>query len=489
MWTNKVLKELVESKLNDRLFVVVSNREPYIHTFNGEEIVVRNPVGGMTLAIDPIMQNIGGLWVAYGSGDADKEVTDEKGRIKVPPDSPSYTLKRVWLSKEEEEGYYYGFANQALWPMCHTAFVRPLFSDAQWQAYREVNKKFAQAVLEEVENRPAIVFIQDYHLTLLPRLLKENRPDLITCQFWHIPWPNPEVFRICPYREEILEGLLGNDLLCFHIQYHCNNFIETCELLIEAKTDWENFTVVKGGKTTFVQPFPISIDFRSVESVSRVQDEEAKKLRKQLGLKNFIVGLGVDRIDYTKGIPEKFRALDRFFEKYPQYRGNFTFVQLGAISRIHIQKYKDINEEITNLMVEINYKHGTSKWTPIKLFRGSYSQREVITHYRMADFLVVSSLHDGMNLVAKEYVASCYDDKGILVLSRFAGASKELADALLINPYAIDTMADAFKQALELPAEERMQRMNKLREIVKENDIYQWIGKIISEIVKLPKTP
>ncbi len=484
-----MLKELVQSKLNGHLFVVVSNREPYVHTFNGEEIVVKNPVSGMVLAIEPIMKDIGGLWVAHGSGDADKEVTDEKGRIKVPPDNPLYTLKRVWLSKEEEEGYYYGFANQALWPLCHTAFVRPLFSDSQWQAYKEVNKKFAQAILEEVGNHPAIIFVQDYHLTLLPRFLKESRPDLTVCQFWHTPWPNPEVFRICPYREEIIEGLLGNDLLCFHIQYHCNNFIETCELLIEAKTDWENFTVIKGGKTTFVRPFPISIDFNFIESVSREQDAEAKRLRKQLGLKNVAIGLGVDRIDYTKGIPERFRAIDRFFEKYPQYKGRFTFVQLGAISRIHIQKYKDINEEITNLMVEINYKHRTNNWTPIKLFRGSFSQKEVIAYYRMADFLVVSSLHDGMNLVAKEYVASCYDNKGTLVLSRFTGAARELVDALLINPYAIDAMADAFKQAFEMPAEERLQRMNKLREIVKENNIYQWIGKIISEIVKLPKTP
>ncbi len=486
MWTKETLKELTQFKMGERLFVVVSNREPYAHSFNGEEIVVKNPVSGVSLAIDPIMKDLGGLWVAHGSGDADRDVTDEKGRIMVPPENPLYTLKRVWLSKEEEEGYYYGFSNQALWPLCHAAFVRPSFSDVQWQTYKEVNKKFAQAVLEEVGNRPAVIFIQDYHLTLLPKFLKESRPDLIVCLFWHIPWPNPEVFDICPYREEIIEGLLGNDLLCFHIQYHCNNFLETCELIIESKIDWEEFAVTKGGKTTFVRPFPISIDFSSIESVSREHDEEAKKLRKQLRLKDTIVGLGIDRIDYTKGIPERFRAIDRFLEMYPQYQGRFTFVQLGAISRIHIQKYKEINEEITDLMVEINFKYGTNKWVPIKLFRGSFSQKEVITHYRMADLMVVSSLHDGMNLVAKEYVASCYDNKGILVLSRFAGASRELTDALLINPYAIDAMADVFKQALDMPVEEQLQRMSKLREMVKENNIYQWMGKIVSEIVKLP---
>lgn len=486
MWTKETLKEVAQSKLNDRLFVVVSNREPYVHTFNGEEISCRNPVSGMALAIDPIMKDLGGVWVAHGGGDADKEVTDEKDRVMVPPDNPLYTLKRVWFTKEEEEGYYYGFSNQALWPLSHAAFVRPIFSDSQWEEYKKVNKKFAQAVLDEVGDRPAIIFIQDYHLTLLPKLLKESNPDLIICLFWHVPWPNPEVFNICPYREELLDGLLGSDLLCFHIQFHCNNFLETCELIIEAKIDWEDFAVVKGGKTTAVRPFPISVDYSDIESVAKELEDDAIQLRKQLGLKNSIVGLGVDRIDYIKGIPERFRAIDRFFEKYQEYQGRVTFVQLGAISRIHLQKYKNINEEITDLMIEINHKYRTNKWLPIRLFRGNFSQKEVITHYRMSDFLVVSSLHDGMNLVAKEYVSSCYDNKGTLVLSRFTGASKELVDAIQINPYAIDAMADNFKEALEMPEEERLQRMIKLRENVSENNIYKWMGNIISEMVKIP---
>src|SRR3990167_8048689 len=303
MWTKRTLQQTLKDRLGDVLFLVVSNREPYVHRIEGEELICERPASGLTIALDPVMRACGGLWVAHGSGNGDRQVGDANGHIPVPPDNPAYTLRRVWLTKEEEDGYYYGFSNRALWPLCHIAYTRPSFDAKEWAAYRTVNEKFARVVLEEIGDRNAFVFIQDYHFALLPRLLR--RPNIRVAQFWHIPWPNPEAFRICPWKEEILHGLLGNDLLGFHIRYHCMNFLETVDRMIEARTDYEKFEIIKGGKSTRVRPFPISIDFDEASSRGQSQEVEIemRRLRKTLGLGGQIVGLGVDRIDYTKGIP------------------------------------------------------------------------------------------------------------------------------------------------------------------------------------------
>ena len=486
MWTKESLNDLVKEKLSAYLFVVVSNREPYIHTFSGRRITFHVPASGLTVALDPVMQACGGTWIAHGSGNADKEVVDKENKISVPPDTPRYALKRVWLSKEEENGYYYGFANEALWPLCHIVYTRPVFEESDWDTYKKVNEIFAQSVLEEVGDRKAFVFIQDYHLALLSRLIKERNPNIITAQFWHIPWPNREAFRICPWQEEILHGLLSNDLVGFHIRYHCNNFLDTVDRAIEARVDWERYEVTCGGKKTAVRPFPISVDFDEISQNAQKEEVaiEIERLKNEVGIKDEIIGVGLDRIDYTKGIPDRFKAIDRFLEKYPQFQGRVVFIQAGVPSRTQIEAYRDLKDEIDDLAGEINWKYGFGRWKPIICLWEHGAPVTLMALRRMANFFVVSSLHDGMNLVAKEFVASRFDEDGILILSPFTGAARELTDALLVNPYATDHFAEAIKNALEMPQAERQKRMRKMREVVRENNIYKWAADIIAELVK-----
>lgn len=487
IYTKESTKELISNKLKEYKLVVVSNREPYIHNYAGEEIKYFIPASGMVTALDPIIRADGGTWIAHGSGDADKEVVDSKDRIAVPPDNPQYILRRVWLTHEEEERFYYGFSNEALWPLCHIVYVKPKFQETDWLAYKSVNQKFANVILEEVGNDKAFVFIQDYHFTLLPRMLKESKPDLLIAQFWHIPWPNREAFRICPWGQEILEGLLGNDLLGFHVQYHCNNFLDTIDRNLESKIDYSKFTATKGGKVTHVRPFPISIDFDelSMQAQSLEVENEMMRLRKELGLKNQIIGVGLDRVDYTKGLPERFTAIDRFLERYPEYKGRFTFIQAGTISRIQIDDYRNYNDIIYDLMVEINHKYHSGRWTPIRLLKSHFNRVSVQALYRLSDICIVSSLHDGMNLVAKEFIATRFDESGVLLLSRFTGAAEELTGSIQINPYATDTFADAIKTAIEMPIDEKKKRMQRMREQVQEHNVYNWGQSIVNELIKL----
>ncbi len=486
MWTKESLFNLVREKLAGYLFIVVSNREPYIHTFSGRKIVAQKPASGLTVALDPVMQACGGTWVAHGSGDADVEMVDKANKVNVPPDEPRYSLKRVWLSKEDENGYYYGFANEALWPLCHIVYTKPQFHERDWEIYRKVNAMFAQSVIEEVGDKKAFVFIQDYHLALVPKFIKEKNPNIITAQFWHIPWPNREAFRICPWQEQILTGLLGNDLLGFHIRYHCNNFLDTINSAIEANVDWERYQVTCRGKRTAVRPFPISVDFDELsrESQNEEVSREVERLKEKLGLRDELIGVGLDRLDYTKGIPDRFRAIDRLLDRYPEYKGKVVFIQAGVPSRVQLGTYQALNEEIDNLVQEINWKHGSGRWHPIIYLREHESPLILMALRRMAHFVVVSSLHDGMNLVAKEFVASRADEDGVLILSHFTGAARELNEALLVNPYATDYFAEALRTALEMPAAERQRRMKKMRETVQENNIYKWAADIISELVK-----
>jgi trehalose 6-phosphate synthase len=428
-----------------------------------------------------------GLWIACGVGEADRMVVDQEGKIMVPPQKREYTLKRVWLSPEEEKGFYWGFSNEAIWPLCHIAFTSPVFSEDDWNTYRKVNQIFADAVLEEVGQKKAVVFIQDYHLALLSRMLKEKNPDLIIAQFWHIPWPNHEVFRICPWHEELIDGLLGNDLLGFHIQYHCNSFLETVDRSLESRIDRESLSVTRGGEKTLVRAFPISVDFEllSEEARSSEVEEEMRRVVDEYDLEGKCIGIGIDRIDYTKGIPQRLRALDKLLEKYPEEREKVVFVQLGAPSRILIRKYWDINDEISRLVEDINWKYRSGAWKPIIHLHGNNSSTTLMAFRRLANFCIVSSLHDGMNLVAKEFVSSKIDEDGALILSEFAGASRELSDAVQINPYATDDFAQKIKEAIHMDAAKKKERMERMREQVRENNIYTWGASIINEILDL----
>lgn len=486
MWTKEALHELIENKLQNHKLIVVANREPYIHRFAGKQIECVQPASGMALALDPIMRACDGVWIAHGGGDADRKTVDSRDHVRVPPEAPRYTLRRVWLTKQQEDGYYYGLSNEGLWPLCHIVFTRPVFDPQHWDTYREVNRIFAEAVLEEAADQPAFVFIQDYHFALLPRLLKERNPNLIVAQFWHIPWPNSETFRAFPWKEELLDGLLGNDLLGFHLRYHCQNFLETVNRMLEAKVDGERFEVTRNVKSTAVRPFAISIDFEEHAShAGSISVERAMaRWQRELGLHQEFVGLGIDRIDYTKGIPERLRSLDRFLEKYPEYHERVVLVQIGVPSRVHIREYKALDDEIENLVERINWKWSKNSWRPILFLKRHCSRTEMLALHRLANFCLVSSLHDGMNLVAKEYVSSRSDEDGALILSHFTGAARELVDAILINPFAVEEGAEAIRVALEMPANERRKRMQRMRAAVADNNIYRWAGKVISNLLK-----
>jgi alpha,alpha-trehalose-phosphate synthase [UDP-forming] len=487
MWTRDALQDLIHAKLGAHRLILVANREPYLHRFVGGKIECLPPVSGMVSALEPIMRACGGVWIAHGSGNADRRTADAGGRLGVPPGRPEYTLRRIWLTKEQQDGYYNGAANEGLWPLCHMVFTRPLFNPKHWPIYREVNEMFAQAVLEEADDEPAFVFIQDYHFGLLPRILKERNPgNLIVAHFWHIPWPNPETFQTFPWKEELLDSLLGNDLLGFHLRYHCKNFLDCVDRTLEAKVDYERYEVTRGGKVTVVRPFPISIDFDAhVETArSAAVEKEIDRWRSQLGLADETLGIGIDRIDYTKGIPERLRALDRLLERDPKWRERLIFVQIGVPSRTHVRAYQLLDDEIDGLVEEINWRWSSDSWKPIVYLKQQFSPIQMMALHRLARFCIVNSLDDGMNLVAKEFVASRFDEDGVLILSRFTGAARELTDAVLVNPFAIDETAEALRSALEMAPEEKRKRMQKLRGVVAVNNIYRWAGKYLSTLLK-----
>lgn len=491
LWTEAKLRDLIRAKVGENALYVVSNREPYMHVIDEPAALPRciRPASGVVTAIDPILRACGGTWIAHGSGNADKKFVNSKNKLGVPPEDTRYILKRVWLSKEEEDGYYYGFANEGLWPLCHNTHTRPIFRENDWQAYKKVNQKFADSVLEEFPVKSPFIFIQDYHFTLLPKMIKEKRPDATVALFWHIPWPTSESFSICPYQEEILGGMLGCDLIGFHVQNHCNNFLDTANRLLESRVDTEKFSVVRFGKETFVRSFPISVNGRLDKRTDAGElEKEIERLKKEFELEGKIVGVGVERIDYTKGIIERILAIDRFLEKYPQYKKKFVFIQLAAPSRTHIKRYHDLIGEIDELVEKKNWQHREDNWKPILYLKKHFSADEITPFYQLGDFCIVSSLHDGMNLVAKEYVAAKKDLPGALILSQFTGAARELTDAILINPYSIEEFADSIALAIEMPIEEKIKRMENMRRIVSENNVYRWAANIITELTALKKT-
>ncbi len=470
--------------------IVVANREPYVHERVEEEIRVIRPASGLVTALEPIVRAVGGTWVAYGGGSADRVVVDEKNRIALPPEDPKFTLKRVWINRKEEKGYYQGMSNTALWPLCHIVYKRPFFSRSDWEAYKAINRRFCDAVLEEAGTDPAIVFIQDYHFALLSRMIKEARPDAKVVQFWHIPWPNREAFRIFPWEEELLDGLLGNDLLGFHIQHHCNNFLETVGRAIESLVDYENFRVFRGGHPTYIRPFPISVDFEQIgrDVVSPEVGKRKGRFLKELegSITDTMLYVGADRIDYTKGIPERLQAFDQMLTRYPETKTKVTLLQLAAPSRTAVAAYRRLNEELDEIVQEINWRHQTDDWIPIRFLRAHHDYYAVLAACRMANVLLVTSLHDGMNLVAKEFISARTDGDGILILSQYTGAAREFADALQVNPYDLDQMADAMYAAFQMPEEERRQRMERMRDILEKNDVYTWGINIFTEMERTP---
>ncbi len=490
-WTAERLRVGMQDRLHGTRLFVVSNREPYEHVHRGKSITPLVPASGLVTAIEPILCACDGTWIAHGSGDADREVVDELGRVRVPPDSPRYTLRRVWLTDEEQQGYYVGFANEGLWPLCHIAHTRPIFRASDWEHYRHVNQKFAETVLEELEGTEhPFLLVQDYHFALLPRLVKDARPDARIAVFWHIPWPNPEAFGICPWQRELLDGLLGADIVSFHIQTHCTNFLQTVDRFLECRIEWERFAVNRRNHSTVVRPHPISVALpepQETRTAAMRPDQDGAAVRRALGVTGLglFLGIGVDRVDYTKGIIERFRATECLLEKYPAFRERFTLAQIGAPSRTRIKRYQDLLLEVEAEAQRINERFQTGGWKPILLFSEHHGHDDIRKLYRAADVCLVTSLHDGMNLVAKEFVAARDDEDGVLILSQFTGAACELRDALVVNPYDIEQLAESLRTAIEMPPDERRDRMRHMRRVVLDHNVYRWASELIDDMAEL----
>ncbi|MBI3895812.1 MAG: trehalose-6-phosphate synthase [Acidobacteria bacterium] len=485
------IEQFIRSTLSNCRFVVVSNREPYVHRYTDSgEIECSRPTSGMVSALDPVLKASSGIWIAHGSGNADRAVVDRSGCVPVPPKNPQYLLKRVWLSPEQVESYYQGFSNQALWPLCHQAYTRPRFDRHHWRNYQQVNELFAKEVHHAVGNSRALVFVQDYHFALLPRLVKQRCPQAVVAHFWHIPWPSPESLQICPWQREIVWGLLGSDLLGFHIPQYCRNFTAAARHLFpRIKADQRN-TLLGGEHSTKVRAFPISVDFEEIDrlAASAETSRRMEELRRSLKLSKW-VGLGIDRLDYIKGIPERLQAVAHFLELYPQYQGQFSFVQVAVPSRTEIPDYQQLSETVASLAKEINARFGKDGWEPVKLISASLPMAEITALYRLADFCLVSSLHDGMNLVAKEFAAARCDNQGVLLLSRFTGAAGLLRDALAINPFDTEESARQIRRALEMSPTEVRYRMRRMRSQLRRRNIFQWMVDLLAASVECGTAP
>jgi len=484
-WTEERLKEFTKAFLKDRIIFTVSSREPFIHEKDKNGITYKIPASGMVTGVEPLMEACGGVWLAHGSGNADKLTVDSQDKIMVPPDDPKYTLKRVWLTEKNIRGYYLGFSNEALWPLCLMAHTRPIFRKEDWQEYQLVNSKFAQSLLAEIKDVPQpLILIQDFHFALLPKMIKKIRPDAQIGLFWHIPWPSPELFSICPWRKEILQGLLGADVIGFHTQLYGNNFIETVRKEVESLIDYEQFTITRNSHATYVKTFPISVSF--TDGKDQVIDKEKEhKILDKFNIKTKYVGLGVDRLDYVKGILERFKGIEFFLDTYPSFRKEFTFLQIAPPTREGVEKYRQFAEDVTSEAERINQKFKSNGWHPIVLLKEHYPHEQLNLLYRVADFCLITSLHDGMNLVAKEFVAERNDEHGVLILSQFTGAARDLKDALIINPYSAEQTAEAIHRALLMPKAEQKRRMKKMRDVVKNYTIYRWAAEIIKAVTSL----
>ncbi|QPF76787.1 trehalose-6-phosphate synthase [Roseateles sp. DAIF2] len=486
-WDAERLRALLRAQLRGDELIVVSNREPYIHDRGPDGISCKRPASGLVTAVEPVMRACSGTWIAHGSGSADRQVVDKQDRVKVPPGSQDYTLRRIWLTAEEEQGYYFGFANEGLWPLCHVAHVRPVFRESDWQAYKLINERFADAVVAEARSEDPVVLVQDYHFALLPALIRKRLPRATILTFWHIPWPNPESFGICPWRAELLEGLLGSTIVGFHTRYHCKNFLETVDRYLEARIEHEHSIVTANKQSTLVQSYPISIAWpdEAERAAWPLVPDCRTEVFARLGLPPELkLAVGVDRFDYTKGILERIHAVERLLEKHPEWIGRFSLVQVAAPSRSELEEYKAFQQRIHQVTERVNARFGRGDYRPVHLLAEHHDQAALNRLYRAADVCVVTSLHDGMNLVCKEFVAARDDEQGVLVLSRFAGAAAELNEALIVNPYHVEESADALHRAISMPLAEQRERMANMRMTVRDDNVFRWAGRMLADAAR-----
>jgi trehalose 6-phosphate synthase len=472
--------------------IVLANREPFRHEHGPDgEIVVKRSTSGLVTASEPLVRHYAGVWVAHGSGTADKAVVDAWHGVMVPPDDPAYRLRRVWLNAAEEEGYYYGFANEGLWPLCHRAHVRPVFRSSDFDMYWAINARFAEAACDEAQHEPPLVLVQDYHFALAPLMIRQRFPSSAVVAFWHIPWPVAGHLDMCPWAAYLVEGLLGSNLIGFQTRQDCTHFLDSAERLLGAAIDRKRHVAVHAGRRTHVRAYPASVqwpapwlpELGSVEACAR-------EIRQRFNLRDGDrLVVGIDRMDYTKGIEEKILCIEHLLEQYPEFIDSLVFVQVAEPSRQRLAPYRDLRARVQALVARVNRRFATGTWRPVHLIEEHEEPRDVYRLLRAAEVCYVGSLHDGMNLVAKEFVSARDDERGVLVLSGFAGTSDELTDAVIINPYDLEQTANALSQALMMPVPEQQHRMRLMRARVKAWDADRWGTQILKDARNLCSAP
>ena len=504
--------------------MIVANRRPQPASQSEAGAAGGQPVSGLLSALIPLIEVSGGTWIGHddnkngltaaqakgksngngngngqGNGQGNDQANDQgndqgnghrNSQAIAGTSRPPYQLRNVEIQAQDYEGYYNGFSNQGLWPLCHITYTEPQFKSADWHAYRRVNQHFAQAVLEETKGHRAIVFIQDYHLSLLAGLLKQKQPDLLVAHFWHIPWPHLDQLRTCPFHQEIITGLLGNDLLGFQTADHCANFLESVKRNQSRKRSPNRNEIAPESPTTTVKAFPISIDMRAHEDLatSEAAIKAMAKWRDKHQLHNKIIGIGIERLDHTKGLLQKMQAIEILLGKRPDLGGRFVFIQLAIRSRCQQKSYRELGDQLNQLVNNINQRHGNKEWMPIILQLDAHDQIDLVAIERLAKFCVVSSLHDGMNLVAKEFCAARIDNQGVLILSEFTGSAQELSGALMINPFAIDSIADAMLEAIAMDPQEEASRMIAMRNTISHQNIFRWGADIVQALKSIEET-
>ena len=456
-------------------FVVIANRLPVDRGDDENEPWRRSP-GGLVTALEPVVQRTGGAWVGWpGQPDLDIEPFEFDGIRLVP----------VALTADEVAKYYEGFSNDTIWPLYHDVIAAPTYHRAWWDAYVRVNRRFAEAAAD-VAAEGATVWVHDYQLQLVPRLLREQRPDLTIGYFHHIPFPAYGIFSQLPWRSQVLEGLLGADVIGFQRVADAANFTNAVRRRFgfESRAGAIRIPQPDGGqRIALARAYPISIDTATYEELARRPDirARAREIREELGNPRSVL-LGVDRLDYTKGIRHRLKAVGELFDDGRFQIGDATLVQVASPSRERVAAYMQLRDEIELAVGRINGDHDTVGLTAIRYLHHAYPREEMVALYLAADVMLVTALRDGMNLVAKEYVASRVDGDGVLLLSEFAGASDELTQAVTINPHDIQGLKDAIMTAVEMPEQERRRRMRALRRRVRDNDVEAWSRRFLGDL-------
>ncbi len=488
-WDAEALSGLLSSTLAGDQIIVVSNREPYTHERVNGRVRITQPASGIVTALEPVVRACRGTWIAHGSGDADRESVDEGDIWHVPPATNGYSLRRIWLTFEEQLGYCNGFSNSGLWPVCHMAHVRPCFSGLDWEHYQTVNRRFADAVVSEARRPDPIVLVQDYHLALLPAMVRSRLPRATIVSFWHIPWGHAEQMGICPWLPELVAGLQGSDIVGFQTPSHRRNFVESAErcgkAIAAAALQREG---VWRGHTAQVRDYPISIawpttsETDALPTVERCRNDAVN--RWSLGVEGKLI-VGVDRFDYIKGLIERLHAVEHLLASHPQWQGRLRFVQVAAPTRTELPEYANFRAQVFAEVRRINARFAADALAPIVLLDAYHDRAAVNALYRAADLCLITSLDDGMNLVCKEFIVSRDDERGVLVLSQFAGAADELSAALVINPYHIAQVANTLQRGLLMPVDEQRRRMRSMRETVKRRNVYRWAASMLLDAAAL----